>query len=84
MAHDEQEIARTDACPAALGLHIYVPAFHTLRGDTSLPRWVRLNDLPANQTYDEIALPPMLPESSDRDLASLVGDRAVEILALLP
>jgi pimeloyl-ACP methyl ester carboxylesterase len=46
--------------------------------------WVRLNDLPANQTYDETSLPPMLPESTDRHLASLMGEFAIEILALVP
>lgn len=44
--------------------------------------WVRLNDLPPNQTYDESSLPPMLPESLDRDLAPLVAEYATEMLSL--
>jgi pimeloyl-ACP methyl ester carboxylesterase len=46
--------------------------------------WVRLNDLPPNQVFDEASLPPMLPESVDRDLASIMASYATEILALLP
>jgi pimeloyl-ACP methyl ester carboxylesterase len=34
--------------------------------------WVRLNDLPPNQTYDMADPPPMLPDSQDRDLAALL------------
>jgi hypothetical protein len=34
--------------------------------------WVRLNDLPPNQTYDIDNPPPMLPDSLDQDLATLL------------
>ena len=34
--------------------------------------WVRLNDLPPNQTYDVTHPPPMLPDTLDRDLAKLL------------
>jgi pimeloyl-ACP methyl ester carboxylesterase len=34
--------------------------------------WVRLNDLPPNQTYDINNPPTMLPDSLDRDLATLL------------
>jgi pimeloyl-ACP methyl ester carboxylesterase len=34
--------------------------------------WVRLNDLPPNQTYVAANPPPMLPDSLDRDLAILL------------
>ena len=44
--------------------------------------WVRLNDLPVNQVYDPSVPPPMLPESSDRDLAVLLIPYIEEIFTI--
>jgi len=42
--------------------------------------WVRLNDLPPNQTYDPADPPVMLPEGQSRDLATIVAQYAQELL----
>ncbi|RME88938.1 MAG: hypothetical protein D6770_05755 [Anaerolineae bacterium] len=42
--------------------------------------WVRLNDEPPNQTYDFNAPPPMLPDSTDRQVEALVARYAWEII----
>jgi pimeloyl-ACP methyl ester carboxylesterase len=44
--------------------------------------WVRLNDLPPNQTYDLAQPPPMLPESETGDLIELVAKYATEMFLL--
>ncbi len=47
--------------------------------------WVRLNDYPPDQTYDMDDPPAMYPDSEDRDLESLIGRHALEILdSVLP
>lgn len=43
--------------------------------------WVRLNDLPANLTFDIENQPPMLPDSSDRDLAALLIPYLADLFA---
>lgn len=44
--------------------------------------WVRLNDLPPDQTYDLADPPRMLPDSTDRHLETIVAEYAGELLAL--
>jgi pimeloyl-ACP methyl ester carboxylesterase len=44
--------------------------------------WVRLNDLPSNQTYDATHPPPMLPDSLDRDLATLLIPYLEELFSI--
>lgn len=46
--------------------------------------WVRLNDLPPNQTYNLATLPRMLPEPFERDLMKHYAEYAAELLALPP
>lgn len=41
--------------------------------------WVRLNDYPANQTYDPNTPPAMLPEATDRHLEELIARYAQEL-----
>jgi hypothetical protein len=45
--------------------------------------WVRLNDLPANQAYDIENQPPMLPDSTDQDLAALLIPYLEDLFAYL-
>jgi len=44
--------------------------------------WVRLNELPANQTYDLNQPPAMLPESQDRLLENLIAEIAAWLFTL--
>jgi pimeloyl-ACP methyl ester carboxylesterase len=44
--------------------------------------WVRLNDLPPNQTYDPSASPPMLPDAVDGKLMDLIVEYAPELSEL--
>ncbi len=42
--------------------------------------WVRLNDYPTNQKYDEMEPPQMFPESMDKTRNKRIGDYAVELM----
>ena len=46
--------------------------------------WVRLNNLPANQTYDPQNPPAVLPEKADATLENLVATFAQELFNLIP
>jgi len=46
--------------------------------------WVRLNDLPPNQTYDPQNPPAMFPEKADATLDNLVANIAQEMFSLIP
>ncbi len=44
--------------------------------------WVRLNEYPANRTYDEAAPPDMLAENLDKIKSKIIADYAEELLML--
>jgi hypothetical protein len=46
--------------------------------------WVRLNDLPPNQTYDPQNPPPLFPEKADATLENLIASFAQEMFNLIP
>lgn len=66
--------------------HVQPDVLHALRmvnaaAQGSSP-WVRLNELPANQTYDMEHPPTMLPESQDRLLENLIAEIAAWLFTL--